>query len=535
MRKLLVFLCALCFFSSVHIILADGTYFELGTPASKDGSADAINFSQGRVWTVDRHDKYIWLTQARSLEHHWAWSNDFGAGWTQGSEAYPYLTRASVAYDPKNDKLHAIWAPINAPDGIIYRRYGITRDGSNNITAITQEDAANINLKLDLSETKTLAQPVALWVDDGSSNGILVAIWEKYGEALTEVRASMRRLSLTADDGIAANWVALDGTADVFETEAPAVAADAVYGSTIAGVAVPAATVRGGSSSYKDDLYVFVAQTVAADTRIVAYRGAWNGAEKDWSGGWQEPIIVGQINSYAGGYSLKYELITKPVLDPVNDRLWIGWARWKDDNAGDTVSVAYLDGNDTASEPIDVYSANGAHSYAPTLDIAFDTTFEQLYVAYVLSTTNGDNGSIEYKTYDGSALSGATRFYTSPGGSAGADGGADIPILYQSRSSNNRLLFAFRKNGALPPTETNPHTVNWGYIALATPTPTPTNTPSPTPAPPSPTPAPPSPTPAPASASASDAAQDSSTERGWFGSFVDGIGRFFSGIRDFFN
>ena len=163
------------------------------------------------------------------------------------------------------------------------------------------------------------------------------------------------------------------------------------------------------------------------------------------------------------------------MLDPVNDRLWIGWARWKDDNAGDTVSVAYLDGNDTASEPIDVYSANGAHSYAPTLDIAFDTTFEQLYVAYVLSTTNGDNGSIEYKTYDGSALSGATRFYTSPGGSAGADGGADIPILYQSRSSNNRLLFAFRKNGALPPTETNPHTINWGYIALATPTPMPTN------------------------------------------------------------
>lgn len=533
MRKLLLILCCLVYsLFSAHLLLADGNYFELGTPDSKNGSADAINFSQGRVWTIDRHDKYIWLTQARPPEHHWAWSNDLGATWTQGSESYQYLTRASVAYDPKNDKLHAIWAPINPPDGILYRRYGITRDGSNNITAITQEDAENINLKLDSSESKTLAQPVAVWVDDGSSNGLLVAIWEKYGEALTQVRASMRQLSLTSDDGVAANWAALDGSADVFETDAPAVAADIIYGSTIAGAAVPAATVRGGSGSRKDDLYVFVAQTVAADTSISAFRGVWNSSSKNWSGGWQAPVVVGQINSYGGGYSLKYELITKPVLDPVNDRLWIGWARWKDATAGDTVSVAYLDSEDAASQVIDVYSANGAHSYAPTIDIAFDALLETLYVAYVLSTTNGDNGSIEYKTYDGSTLSSASRFYTTTGGAAGANGSADIPILYGARSSNDRLLVGFRKNGALPPTDADPHTIYWGYLALATPTPTPNPTSTPPPSPTATATSQPQASAAPV-ASASPEAQASSP--GWFGSLVKGIGDFFSGIRDFFN
>src|SRR4029079_17026019 len=129
--------------------------------------------------------------------------------------------------------------------------------------------------------------------------------------------------------------------------------------------------------------------------------------------------------------------------------------------------------------------ANGTHSYAPTLDISYDSSLDTVYTAYVESTTNGDNGSIDYKAYDGSSLSGSTRFYTSPGGTAGKDGSADIPVLYENRSSNNRLLFAFRINGDLPPTAIDPHTVDFGYIALATPTntptPTPTSTQTPTP------------------------------------------------------
>jgi hypothetical protein len=208
---------------------AEGTYDDLGTTDSADGSADAINFSQGRVWTIDQYGKYIWLTQTRnSTVTHWAWSNNNGTSWSQGSESYSFLTRASVAYDSNNDKLHVIWAATDSNDGIIYRRYGITRDGSNNITAITREDSSNVNLQLDTTASRTLSQPVALWVDDGSTNGILVAIWTKYGSSLNEVRGSMRKLSLSAADGVAGNWVPLDGSADTFGTDAPKIVCQSI-------------------------------------------------------------------------------------------------------------------------------------------------------------------------------------------------------------------------------------------------------------------------------------------------------------------
>ncbi len=457
--------------SSKTQVFSEGTYSGIGTADGADGSNDAINFSQGRVWTVDQYGKYIWVTQIRSGESHWAWSNDSGANWSQGAESYSFLTRASVAYDSINDKLHVIWTATNASDGIIYRRYGITRDGSHNITAISREDSGNINLQLDTSASRSLEQAVAYWFNDGSTNGVLVAVWSKNGGSLNEVRASMRKLSLSAADGIAGNWVSLDGSADTFATDPPAVSADKVY-TTSSGNNAVGALVRGGTGVHKDDFYVFVA-TSAID-QIRAYRASWKSSSGDWSNGWTSIGQVGAMDT-TSGYNLKHQLITKPVLDSTNDRLYIGWARWKDGTNGDTVSIAYLNSADSVSSTMDIYSALGTHSYAPTLDIAYDSTMDSLYVAYIQSTTNGDNGSIDYKTFDGSSLSTATRFYTSPGGAGGADGSADIPILYESRQSG-KLLFAFRVNGALPPTAGDKHTVKWGYISLPTPTPTPTPT-----------------------------------------------------------
>jgi len=451
-------------------VSADGTYVAIGTGAGNDGSQDAINFSQGRVWTIDTYGKYIWLTEKRSDgAHYWAWSNDTGTTWSQSSESYNFLTRGSVAYDSINDVLHVIWSADSASDGIIYRRYSITRDGSNNITSIQRVDT-NVNLQLDTSATRILEEPVALWVNDGSTDGILAAVWTKRGGSLNEARGSMRALSMTDADGTAGNWTAIDGTGDTFSIDAPAVAADKIYSDTSGSSAV-SATVRGGNGSRKDDLYVFVAEEDdSADDEVLAYRATWSAGSGNWNGGWSSSISMGAMGT-ASGYSLKYQLITKPVLDSTNDRLYIGWARYKDVTSGDTVSIAYLNSSDTASATVDVYSANDTHSYAPTLDIAYDATQDLVYVSYVQSTTNGDNGSIYYKTYNGSSLSSATIFYTTPGGSGGANGSADIPILYENRSTNDRLLFAFRVNGALPPTASEPHTVYWGYISLPDPSP----------------------------------------------------------------
>jgi hypothetical protein len=460
-------------------VMADGAYANIGTSDGSDGSNDAINFSQGRVWTIDNFGKYIWLTQTRNaVVSHWSWSNDEGNNWTQGGENYSFLVRGSVAYDKNNDKLHVIWAAADSADGIIYRRYGITRDINNDITNITREDSGNINLQLDVSSSNLVEQPVALWVDDGTANGILVALWSKHGSGINEARASMRNLSLSAADGIGSNWKALDGIADTFSNDAPLVNADKIYSDTT-GKNNLSADIRKGNGAKKDDMYVFISESdSASDDVVLAYSAQWNSTNKNWSGGWQSPITVGAMNT-ASGYNLKMQLISKPVLDTQNDRLYIGWARWKDNTAGDTVSIAYLDSTNTPSTTIDVYSANGTHTYAPTFDLAYDSVFSNVYISFIESTTNGDNGSIDYKTFDGTTLSTSSRFYTSPGGADGEDGSADIPILFNERT-NNKLLFAFRVNGSLPPTFSTPHSIYWGYLPLSVPTPTPTTLVTPT-------------------------------------------------------
>ncbi len=484
--SLFIFLFLLFFFAHrLQPAYADGTYAGIGTADAADGGPDAINFSQGRVWTIDKYGKYIWMTEDRGTNHHWAWSNDNGANWTQGSESYGFLDRGSIAYDSVNDILHVIWVAQDSSSGggVIYRRYSITRDGSNNITSIQRVDTG-VNLQLDYTDASaTTEEPVALWVNDGSTYGELIAVWAKNGMTSSrgEVRASMRKLSNTNADGTGSNWVAIDGSAATFSVDAPQIPADKIYSSTSTTV-VPAAIVRGGTGAKKNDIYIFVAVSASSNSNLYSYRGAWNSSSTDWSNGIQSPVTVGSINNQAGGYNQKQQLVTRPVLDSTNDRLYVGWARWKDNSSGDTWSFAYLDSSDTPSATFDAYSANGTHSYAPTGDIAFDATTGYIYTSYVESTTNGTNGSIDYKTFDGTTLGSQTRFYTNSSGSAGADGGADIPIMYDNRQ-NSRMLFAFRINGSLPPTSGDPHKIDFGYITPITPTstPTPTSTATPTP------------------------------------------------------
>ncbi len=136
-------------------------------------------------------------------------------------------------------------------------------------------------MQLDTSSSRTLEQAVAYWVNDGSADGILIAAWTKHGSSLNEARASMRKLTLTAADGVAGNWVALDGSADTFATDAPAVEADKIY-SDDGGSSALSLIRRGGNGSHKDDLYVFVGEEEdnSGDT-VNAYRASWNSLNGD--------------------------------------------------------------------------------------------------------------------------------------------------------------------------------------------------------------------------------------------------------------
>jgi len=79
----------LCFIFASSYIFADGTYSNIGTSDAADCHLDCITFSQGRVWTIDKYGKYIWLTEDRPTgSHHWAWSNDSGVSWAQGCKSH---------------------------------------------------------------------------------------------------------------------------------------------------------------------------------------------------------------------------------------------------------------------------------------------------------------------------------------------------------------------------------------------------------------------------------------------------------------
>ena len=141
---LFVFILIALFSLKIFPVFAGGNPSTITTADGIDCSDNCLAFPQSHSWVIDKFGKYILTTQARTgPTTHFAFSND-GSTWTQNSEDYTSLASGSIAYDSKNDVLHVIWNASAATTGIIYRRYSITRDGSNNITDILAMDSGKI-------------------------------------------------------------------------------------------------------------------------------------------------------------------------------------------------------------------------------------------------------------------------------------------------------------------------------------------------------------------------------------------------------
>jgi hypothetical protein len=65
----------------------------------------------------------------------------------------------------------------------------------------------------------------------------------------------------------------------------------------------------------------------------------------------------------------------------------VGMATWKDNTSGDTWGFARIADSTETVTLVDVYSAGGAHSYAPTGHLALDPAKGLLVVSYVKTTT----------------------------------------------------------------------------------------------------------------------------------------------------
>lgn len=400
---------------------------------TNDLGADGYSWPQARPLIIDKHGNLISLAQrynSGSQRHFFVWSAD-GETWTDnpsntGHDSAPgeaFFERGAVAYDPDNDTLHVLWITTNPGDGgVIYRAYDIAYSGTT-ITAINRR--SGVSVVLDGTNTADHYQhPVMLHLDDAAygAHGGLLAVWSARKGTNGEVRASMCVLGASGTTGGAVgNWAApVSASTTTLASSQP----DALYSALVtqSNGDIPYPSIgRKTAGTHAGDLYLVYAS--AGNSGAWRWRRlVWDGTANDWSNAMTSDTVICQI-ARAGtdsGYTLKNQLGTFVHEDTVRDRMIVGLATWKDDTAGDTWGFVLIDSAD-AVEQVDVYSAGGAHSFAPTGDVRYDAVARRIVVSWL----TGDDEFVQIRLYDGSATAGTviTAY------DAVSPAGADIPLL----------------------------------------------------------------------------------------------------------
>lgn len=458
-------------------LLVNPRFHRQHTPATDALGPDGYTWAQGNPIVVDRYEKIIALAQrAEGQGHLFVSSNDGGATWQDSALRIDGMVRAALAYDDHNDILHALWLGQSAEAGITYRRYTIGRDTSDNIGDIAADPAADFRLDGQTTGTEMIYQhPIVHWLaadEIGNAYGALLCVWSAHnarqGLAGNEVRATFCRLDNSAADATAANWSAPSTPTSTPIGSVPTVPYSCLVANTAPGVVYPSLG-RKRTGKHQGDIYLCYADGgtgMGGAYRWRWRRFPWDGIAKRWGEGTPEAIIAPLTRDGTDrGYEYKYQLGTKLVEDPRSDRLFFGFASWRDDTAGDTWGFAAIEANDTIGPLVDVYSCNGRflpEIYALTGDLAFDTTYNRLVVAYVRSGPGQNNGAL--RVYDGTVpTEDESRFFTT------AD--VDIPLLWQDPRTGRcrfgagaqaRLLVLFRDtNGQAPPYRGWCGTLDW--------------------------------------------------------------------------
>jgi hypothetical protein len=453
-RLLLALLVATWPATAAGQVLSSPSVALQGTTATADLGADGYSWASGRPLTVDKYGKLIAWAQRHSLTNHRPIvSNNGGTTWVDvaisgmfDANGEGFLTRESSAYDSVNDLLHVIWEGTAFSDGIIYRRYSFTRDGFNNITTITRVSGVNLQIDAD-SSYSDLRNPVILWQNAGGANGQILVVWGAYyisgSPNRAELRASMRVLSNTTADNTASNWkapVTDDATTMTLDAIVPY---SILYSRSNFGTLPQAAIHRKTAGTHINDVYVGF-----SDGNNGVSGGGWKMLRLPWDSGaadWSNTIVSVTLDNVliAGtdtGYSLKYQLVSQISEDVINDRVWVGYALWLSDAAGDTWAARYVDTSDTASSRVVVYSAGGAHSYAPVGDLVADPLTGYVAISYAKTSTT----HAYVQVFDGTTQVQAETLLFS--GEA-----VDIPLFWSGgRTAANKLLVLFRSSTGTP-------------------------------------------------------------------------------------
>lgn len=414
------------------------SFATLNTTVTNNLSFDGFSWTQSFPLQRDKYGHWFALAQDNSGYTGIAYSNDNGATWADDTgltagQKTGLARGGSIAYDSTNDIVHVLWQDSSDGGGVLYRRYTVNRDGSNNITSFTQD--TNVNLYLDTQlggQTVLYRHPVLLWCDDAAfgTYGAIVAVWAVEVRTSvpyqSEIRASYRVLANSSADNTAANWAGPNTNDTTTQGNQPAVPYSSVfvYSDNInRSDPHPAycSAFRKTAGTNAKDIYVFWARD---DTKAYGFRRLrWNSGASKWSTGLSTATAISNFTR-AGtdtGYSQKGELLTKPAEDTVNDRVYFGFPSWKNDTAGESWSFVYIDSIDTVSSVADPYSVGGNHSYLPTGDITFDNTSQRLIAAYRKSS--GDGNGTYVRAYAGTASTEDEVLMTSLL--------VDIPLLWQ--------------------------------------------------------------------------------------------------------
>lgn len=434
--------------------LGAASFAQQNTTVTDDMSPDGMNWAaMAGAFQVDQYGKFVQYVQRYNSNTRLSYfliSNDGGATWADntgivGGEGF--LMRGDIVYDSARDCFHGLLVTTNPTDGgIIYRRYSITRDGSNNITSIAR--VVGVSVVLDdagASNSNALEFPTIRMLDANT----LFASWTiGVNAAGGEIRCARCDITSDADaGGTASNWVHLGVNSTTTIGAAPAVGSYTIPFTQATGAVVT---------------YFAVKLLASGDIRWVYHTGptpgTWRTRRLVKSGAsWTSLSAAADITNVqrAGtdaGYSLKNQLVSQLTEDAAGT-VYVGLATWASDVLGDTWTLYSISGADAIAGPTNAYSAGGAHSYAPTGDCAYDATSGRIVATYIISGAGVEYAYVGlYTTALAVAQAPAAVFSTAP---------VDIPLIAQVRRSG-RLLMAFRDTVDTP---TPPYTGWYGSVA----------------------------------------------------------------------
>lgn len=413
--------------------LASPSMAAMNTTFTNDLSADGMTWDAvNGSFEVDQYGcyaQYIQRYNGGTKLCYFVYSNDKGVTWVDnagvvGGEGF--LLRGRIRYDAVRDCFHGLIVTENPGDGgIIYRRYSITRNGSNQITSIARVGGVSLSMD-DASQGNEF--PTLIMTDANT----LVAAWTARTALGGEIRCCKCDISGDANaGGTAANWVNIGVNSTTTIGSAPAVGSYTI-------------PFTQGSAVFT---YFALIQMTSGDLGWFYHSGAvpgqfrWRRSVRSAANVWNSfatAVVVSnvQVAGTDTGYTLKNQLIGELVQ--IGAVVYAAAPVWLSNAAGDTVRLFRIAADDSATAAT-VYSAGGAHSYAPTCGLAYDATSARLIVSYLKTTSSFP----ALQTFD------ATMAQQQAETAIESTVICDIPLLVFARD-NGKLGIAFRKQGSPP-------------------------------------------------------------------------------------